>query len=101
MEPNKQVLIATNARGKIGFQSNLKFANTDLELYQLHRKVFKHYCLNTLEYERSETRLLLKIFDVFINEDNIRLYINRSAEAIYLAIINEQMDKLADYTLKN
>lgn len=91
--------LAIRGNGKLGFSSALKFANTDLELYEMQRKVFRHFIKQTMKYKNEETRLFMQIYDMLINKENIRLYINRHSKEIYLAIINEETDKLPQYTI--
>lgn len=78
-----------------------RFASTPTEYLALHLKVFMNYVCNNLQYNSQDASILKDIFLMYINEGNILHYINRSAPAIYKAIISDNLADLADYKESN
>jgi hypothetical protein len=82
---------------EISIQKNQKWPNTPKEFFNHRREGFKGYLINDMGHTREEVKILLEIWDLFINEENIEKYLNRSYSLIYTAMINQQMDTLPDY----
>lgn len=73
------------------------FAHTATQQLDLKRQAFRNYIEINLGYIKSDANILVRIFNNEINSDNIEYYITRTAREIYLGILNENLDTLADF----
>lgn len=84
----RQIGVSKDQRWEHGPKAQLKLLQT----------VFRGYCETNLGYNREDSGILLQIFNQHIDADNIQHYICRTSQEIYIAIINERLDEIANYT---
>lgn len=69
---------------------------TNRELLDHHKLLLDKFLKNTLDQSRKRRVKFFKLYDLLIDEDNIRLYYFRSLRVFISALINNRLDEIKD-----
>lgn len=88
---NTTELAAYKTQKRIGVDKNQKWANTPTEQIALFRKLYRDH-LNYWQYDKPEIKLLIEIFDMQVNESNIKNFMSLSMKDFYTLLINDKLN---------
>ncbi len=69
----------------------------ETDLVRQHRELIESFMNNDTKLELDAKKKILKLYDLYINKDNIRYYINQHVKVLIVHIAQGTVKKAAKY----